>query len=209
MPNPHRRRIRDPTLVLHPSPICSPETTRAHNTHGQQVGRNTFYAGSSSPVLLDARARIFSRAPRRASACSDWILSFSSTQVILVVLAHSSCHLPPTPLIFPNRPTTLRTSELCLQKKQLLFTLLSLISCKAKGKVLLSTSFAPLESHFKSFLIMLHFIASARFLIQMWWPNPLYVITKVSFISSLDCCRPNFLPHPSSQLLARFSPFSM
>jgi hypothetical protein len=35
---------------------CVP-TTR----HGQQVGRNAFYAGSSSPVVLDTRARIFSR----------------------------------------------------------------------------------------------------------------------------------------------------
>lgn len=104
--------------------------------------------------------------------------------------------------IFPpfsdNSFSFVGASKLRLQKKHLLFTLLSLISCKAKGKVLLSTSFAPLESHFKSFLIMLHFIASARFLIPVWWPNPFYVITKGSFISSLDCCRPNFLPHPSS-----------
>ena len=136
MPNPHRRRIRDPALVLHPSPICSPRRCVPTTRHGQQVGRNAFYAGSSSPVVLDTRARIFSRAPRHASASSDRILSSSSTQVLLVVLAHSSCHLPPTPPIFPNRPTPPRPSaQASYAYKRSICSLRCSVSSRARRKV--------------------------------------------------------------------------
>jgi hypothetical protein len=177
---------------------CTLTRRKPTTRHVQQVDMNAFYVGSSSPVLLDARVRA-----RTGS-------SSLSTQVLLVVLAHSSSHRPPTPPIFPNRPTPPRPSaQASYAYKRSDCSLRCSVSSCARRKVMFFSLHPSLlfQSHFKSFLTMRHFIASARFLIQLWWPNPLCVITKVSFISCLDCCRPNFLPHPSSQFLARFSLF--
>lgn len=91
MPNPHRRRIRDPALVLHPSPICSPVTMRAHNT--------PWTAGGQERLL---RWILFSRGPWHASAnlLTFYLKYLWFNLFSIVVLCYNPHHFLDRPLLF-------------------------------------------------------------------------------------------------------------